>query len=323
IYGAIAARFMGVKGVFVLIPGLGYAFSSDGSFRQKWVHWMSRLLYSVSLRCADLIFLQNRDDESLLRSLSVIPHRIPTRLTLGSGVKLDTFSFREQRRWAEGESAALRFVLVTRLLGKKGVRIFAEAAREYRKLDPGSEFVLVGPLDPSPDGVSEEELRHWMGAGLISYKGETRDVGAVLEEGDVFVLPTFYREGVPRSILEAMAKGMPIITCDGVGSRETVWPKDLRLSAGELVVEGENGWLVEPRSVEALVKACSEAAQNPDRLAKMSKRSRQLAEEHFDVHAVNQVIVQAMGLEEPARENDSGETMESGSGEAEALALTN
>lgn len=305
VYGCTVARILGVPRVYALVPGLGYAFTPDGTWKQRLVHVMSRLLYSVALRCVDAVLLQNHDDAELLRKTGVVPSRVPVHVTLGSGVQLEEFPFRETRSGEELREMGLRFVLVTRLLRNKGVCEFARAAEMVRRQWPKAEFVLVGPPDSGPDAVPAGEVERWHQEGVIQYAGERRDIANVLRSADVFVLPTSYREGVPRSTLEALSTGMPVITTDGVGSRETVRLEG-KSTTGEKggIVRGRNGWLVPARDVAALARACEEALQAPEKLAEMGRQSRKFAEECFDVRRVNGRILEVMGLSGQADEEE-------------------
>lgn len=297
VYGCVVARLLGVPRVFALVPGLGFAFTPDGSWKQRLVHVMSRLLYSVALRCVNAVFLQNHDDKQLLRQTGVIPERVPVHVTLGSGVQLEEFPFRETRGAEQIRAEGLRFILVTRLLRNKGVCEFAQAAARVRERWPGAEFLLVGPPDPSPDGVSLAEVTRWHEEGTIRYLGERRDIANVLRAADVFVLPTYYREGVPRSTLEALATGMPVITTAAVGSRETIrLPEEPQPQGSGGVVRGKNGWLIPVKDPAALARACEEALGQPERLVEMGRESRLFAEESFDVRRVNRLILEVMGL---------------------------
>ena len=172
--------------------------------------------------------------------------------------------------------------MIARLLGDKGVREYAKAAREIRSSNPGIRFGLVGWVDENPDAISKDELHIWVEEGAIEYLGRLDDVRSAIADSTVYVLPS-YREGTPRTVLEAMAMGRPIITTDAPGCRETV-------------VEGENGYLVPVKSVDALVGAMQKFVDDPDLAARMGRRSRQIAEEKYDVHKVNAVMLREMGI---------------------------
>ena len=168
------------------------------------------------------------------------------------------------------------------------------AAGILRERHPQWEFHLLGSPDPSPDGISAAQAQAWVDAGVIHYHGSVSDVRPHLQNAQAFVLPTFYREGVPRATLEALATGLPIVTTDAVGSRETVTLNttgELQRRAGEPVMEGKNGYLVRPRDIGALVKALEALGTNPARHTAMAHASRALAEGRFDVHRVNAMML--------------------------------
>lgn len=296
IYGSIAAKLCRVPNRFALVPGLGYAFTPDGTWKQKFVSWASRVLYSISLRCVHKVFLQNHDDEKLLRDKKIIPSRIPTQVTLGSGVSLDEFQFIPMTP----SPGTMRCVLVSRLLRKKGIAEFAEAARLLKSRGADVEFDLVGPLDPGPDGIEAGELKSWVESELLEYHGATRDVRPFLNQAHIFVLPTYYREGVPRSTLEALATGLAIVTTDAVGSRETIKltrSGKIERENGATVMQGENGILVRPRDAKSLAEGIQQLLDNPVLVAAMGRASRELAEQQFDVRRVNHGILKGMGFQ--------------------------
>ena len=144
-------------------------------------------------------------------------------------------------------------------------------------------FTLVGEIDENPDAISQNELDKWMNDGVINYLGHLSDVRKAISDCSVYVLPSYYREGTPRSILEAMSMGRAIITTDSPGCRETV-------------IDGDNGYLVKARSVENLVKALLHFIEKPDCVNSMGSRSREIAEEKYDVHKVNSVMIREMGI---------------------------
>jgi glycosyltransferase involved in cell wall biosynthesis len=154
-----------------------------------------------------------------------------------------------------------------------------------RQVHPEARFQLLGPLDVNPSAISKDELDGWVASGAIEYLGRTPDVRPNLALAHVCVLPS-YGEGMPRSVLEAMAMARPVIVTDVPGCRETVVP-------------GHNGFLVPVRDPVALADAMLRLIEEPGRLAEMGRESRRLAEERFDVRQVNRTIVDAMGLRPP------------------------
>jgi glycosyltransferase involved in cell wall biosynthesis len=273
IYGCLAAYLAGVPRRFALITGLGYAFTSS---RSGLLSMLLRFMYKVALTRCNRVFFQNRDDECLFRELGIISDDVSSVVVNGSGVDLDEFG-------PEPPPAAGNcFLIICRFLGNKGVREYAQAAHRVRLRHPNAVFCLAGWIDDNPDAIAESELDAWVQSGDIEYLGRLEDVKPALRECSVYVLPS-YREGTPRTVLEAMAIGRPVITTDAPGCRETV-------------TDGENGFLVPVKSVGALVEAMQRFIDNPDLAAEMGKRSREIAEEKYDVHKVNKVMLRDMGI---------------------------
>lgn len=169
------------------------------------------------------------------------------------------------------------------MIAEKGIREYVAAARRVKSKYPNIQFRLVGSFETGASKISKQEIDRWTDEGVIEYLGTLPDVRPALRNCSVFVLPTYYREGQPRTILEAMATGRPIITTDNPGSRETV-------------VNGLNGFLVKPRDVDDLYKAMVRFIENPKLIPRMGASSRTIAEEKYDVHRINQVILAFMGL---------------------------
>ncbi|TDU68079.1 glycosyltransferase involved in cell wall biosynthesis [Prosthecobacter fusiformis] len=283
VYGCVVARLAGVPRVYALLPGLGFTFVKPETLKQRAVQWISKALHRLALKRADVIFMQNRDDVQLFADLKMLPQGIPVHVTAGSGVNLEEYPHVPLEGNADIAAGRIRFVLVSRLLISKGVCVFAEAARKVKARYPKAEFHLVGPFDPNPNRVSEAEVEAWVKEGTLTHHGMVRDVAGLLKDMHVFCLPTWYREGVPHASLEALSTGRAMITTDSVGARECV-PK------------GENGFLVPPRDVDAVVKAMEFFILNPKQTVLMGQASRVLAEEVFDVKIVNRIILGAMGI---------------------------
>jgi glycosyltransferase involved in cell wall biosynthesis len=283
VYGCVVARFAGVPKVYALLPGLGFTFVKPETLKQTLVQWVSKMLHRFALKRADVIFMQNKDDVQLFRDLKMLPEGVPVHVTAGSGVNLEEYPHVPLEQDAHLAEGRIRFVLVSRLLISKGVCVFAEAARQIKAKYPLAEFHLVGPFDPNPNRVSEEEVQGWVQEGILIHHGMVRDVPNLLKTMHVFCLPTWYREGVPHASLEALSMGRPIITTNSVGAKECV-------------PEGKNGFLVPTKDVPAVVKAMEYLIQNPAQISIMGRASRDLAEEVFDVKIVNRIILTAMGI---------------------------
>jgi len=274
IYGLIAARVAGVAKRCALITGLGYALTGE-SPKRRMLAWIVGRLYRVALRNCTCVMFQNPDDLALFKARRLLPAGSRTVVVNGSGVDLQRFGPRQ----LPGEPI---FLLIARLLRDKGVREYADAARVVKSRYQGARFQLAGWIDTNPAAIDKAELEHWVAEGLIEYLGPLDDVGPALAAARIYVLPS-YREGTPRTVLEAMAMGRPIVSTDAPGCRETV-------------VDGDNGFLVPAKNVPALAQAMERFILQPGLIAPMGRRSRQIAEAKFNVHKVNEVILQTMGL---------------------------
>lgn len=277
IYGTLAAALAAVPKRFSLITGLGYAFTGQARGLRAGIKAVLMMLYRSALARSSLTFFQNPDDLALFRQLDLLPAGAQTRIINGSGIDVESFNLSPMP-----PAQSLTFLLIARLLGDKGVREYAKAAKALRKLHPNIRCQLVGWIDGNPDAISQVELDDWVASGDIEFLGRLSDVRPAISGCHVYVLPS-YREGTPRTVLEAMAMGRPIITTDAPGCRQTV-------------MDGDNGFLVPVRSAQALEQAMLRFIESPDLLARMGRRSREIAEDKFDVHKVNQVMMQEMGL---------------------------
>lgn len=244
IYSTLAAKICGVK-VINNIAGLGTLFVNESL-----VSKIARLLYKISQRFADKIFFQNEDDRKLFLLNGMVKEEVTDRLP-GSGADLSKFTVVPAI-----DDGVTRFLLIARMLYDKGVGHYVEAARILRgKYGSAVEFNLLGFLDVNnPSAVTKDQMQEWVSEGVVNYLGTSDSVETEIAKSDCVVLPSFYREGVPKSLLEAGAMGKPIVTTDNVGCRETV-------------DDGVNGFLCEPRSTASLVSQL-------DRIITMGYQSR-------------------------------------------------
>jgi glycosyltransferase involved in cell wall biosynthesis len=277
IYAGIAHRLTGRGRFFAMVTGLGYVFSSEG--RRPWLRWIVTKLYRAALIRASAVIVFNRDDRDELLRWDVMEDRHPVVLVPGSGVDIAHFA---ERRVPKGPP---RFLLIARLLHDKGLRDYVAAAAIVRHEYPEARFDLLGPFDPNPAAVSRAELAGWEASGAIVYRGETRDVRPYLADCTVFVLPS-HREGMPRTVLEAMATARAIVTTDAPGCRETV-------------CEGENGFLVPVSDPQALAAAMLRFCRDPALAVRMGAMSRRIARRRFAVEAINRLLMETLGLESP------------------------
>lgn len=278
IYGLLASWLAGVPHRYALITGLGYAFTGAATGKRAVVSGIARGLYRISLGRASKVFFQNPDDESLFRQLHVLPESTPSAVVNGSGIDLNEF------KPALLPDGPVQFLLIARLLADKGVREYMAAARLISDSYPDVKFHLVGDVDDNPNSISKSELADWLALGTVNYWGRLNDVRPAIEAASVYVLPS-YREGTPRTTLEAMAMGRPVITTDAPGCRETV-------------EDGYNGFLVPVKSISDLERAMIKFIRNPDLIVEMGMNSLELVARKYDVDLVNKQMLSGMGLVE-------------------------
>ncbi|MEM0514217.1 glycosyltransferase family 4 protein [Pseudoalteromonas sp. YIC-827] len=273
VWGGIAARLCGVKGFIAMVTGLGYAFQKGGLLKKGLVSLVTNL-YKVALKSANAVIFQNPDNLKVFVDESIVPKK-KCFLVNGSGVNLEKFT-------PAPLPVSNSFLLIARLLGDKGIREYYHAAKLVRQLYPQAIFNLVGPTDPSPDGIQFAEVEKWVSEGVIQYHGSTDDVRPFIESSRFFVLPS-YHEGLPRTVLEAMAMSRPILTTNVPGCRETV-------------INGENGWMVDKEDAEQLAEKMIWMIEHPKKVDEMAKASLALVREKFDVHKVNEEILKIMEI---------------------------
>jgi len=275
IYGSWAARLAGVGNVFSMITGLGYAFTGE-TLKQRLLERIVTRLYKMALCYNKKVYFMNPDDLNLFRKLKIVPEKEKAVLINGSGVNTERFTF------ARAKTDKIVFLLIARLLWSKGIGEFVDAARMLKNQYPDASWRIVGPYDNNPSAIHRSDIKEWQDEGIIEYMGSTDDVRPYIAQSSVFVLPS-YREGTPRSVLEAMSMGRPIITTDAPGCRETV-------------IEGVNGFLVPVGGSVSLAKAMEKFLQNRALIADMGAKSRKIARARYDVNKVNDSILQAMDL---------------------------
>ncbi|CAN7356793.1 glycosyltransferase family 4 protein [Variovorax paradoxus] len=274
IYGSLAAWLAGVPRRFALVTGLGYTFQGEG--KRSGLQELVQRLYAIALARVHTVFFQNPDDEALFRQRKLVKLDGRTRVVNGSGVDIAAF------QTVPLPSGYPCFLLIARLLGDKGVREYAQAARRVRAVHPEVRCLLVGWIDTNPNAIAQHELDAWVADGTLEFLGRLDDVRPAIARSSVYVLPS-YREGTPRTVLEAMAMGRAIITTDAPGCRETV-------------VHGENGLLVPVKSVDALEQAMLKFVEDETLPLRMGHRSRHMAEVKYDVHKINAAMLREMGV---------------------------
>jgi glycosyltransferase involved in cell wall biosynthesis len=263
IYGSIAAKLAGVQSVAVT-TGLGYVFIQHSRAAQ-----VAKKLYRFAFRFPREVWFLNRDDQAAFVEGKLLVHPERARLLHGEGVDLEQFAFTPLR-----EGAEFRFVLIGRLLWDKGVGEYVEAARQLRERYPRARFQLLGPVGvDNPSAITRDEVAAWEREGVIEYLGEAHDVRPFIADADCVVLPS-YREGVPRTLMEASAMGRPIVATDVPGCRE-------------VVADGVNGLLCEVRNAASLAGSLARMLDMSDTERRaMAERGRQKVATEFDERVV-------------------------------------
>ncbi len=266
IFGGIAARLARVPAVVNAPIGLGFVFSSDRLLAKLLKPMVSAgLRVTMSPRRGVAVF-ENPDDLSAMVQGGMVG-QARTRLIRGAGVDIEHFAPTPE---PEGP---VRIALAARMIREKGIPDFIAAAR---LLKGQAEFWLAGAPDLSnPNPVTETELRGWETEGIIRWLGPVKDMAGLLKQVHIFTLPSTYREGLPKAVLEAMAAGRPVVATDIPGCREAV-------------VDGENGFLVPPRNPEALAEALGKLIADPVLRARFGAAGRASVEQNFSDEIVCQ-----------------------------------
>ncbi len=277
-FGVLGQRMAGVENIYCTVNGLGYAFQEEKSFIRKIVVF----LYKISFRfCKKVIFQNKQDMKDLLREGCLNKEKCV--LIESSGVDINYFNKKEAlkeklpRKKEEGEKIVS---MISRMLYEKGVGEFAEVAES---LKGKATFLLVGPVDENPSAVPLREIRKWEERGNIEYLGNSSNVREILYLSDIIVLPSKYREGVPKIILEAGSMERAVVTTDIPGCRE-------------VVKDGESGILVTPGNKEELAKAIKFLLENDEDRERYGKRGREIIEERFEEKKIIKKTVETYGL---------------------------
>lgn len=276
IYGTLAAWLAGVPRRVAMVAGLGSLFTDDDgpmSLKARVLRSLSTRLYGLAFYRAHKVIFQNRDDLALMVEAGAAPAGRSV-LINGSGVNLERFTPSQTPR---GERP-MTFIWTGRMLREKGLLEIVEAAKVIREKGHEIEVLLVGGADSNPGSLREEDIRTWHQAGIVKWTGKVDDVRPYLRQSDVFLLPSYYREGVPRSTQEAMASGLAVITTDAPGCRETV-------------VGGRNGFLVPVRDPAHLAEAMLRYVEDLSLARRHGDESRRIVSEKFDVELINRQML--------------------------------
>lgn len=275
IYGSIAAKLAGVKNRNAMVTGAGYLFASK-SIKAKIIRTISFLLYKMGLGAAQNVIYQNIDDLEEFVKTGLVK-REKCHVVNGSGVNMSKYVLAP---YPEKPS----FFFLGRLVYSKGALDFVKAAKIVKSQYPDSRFMILGKLEKNlPDAITEEDLMPYVNDGIVELFPETDNISQYYAMSSVFVLPTAYREGTPRVILEAMASARAIITTFTPGCKETV-------------VEGRNGFFVPTHNPEALAEKLEYFINNLDSIAKMGARSLQLCKDKYEVSIINKRMLEIMNI---------------------------
>ena len=269
VYGSLAARLAGNRARVSAVAGMGYVFTSQSS-KARVLRPAVKMLMRLALGGEkSRLILQNPDDADIFRQSHIVPDG-HIRVIRGSGVDCSRFYQCATRKPGE----PLRVLLAARLLWDKGINEYVTAARALKKQGREIEFLLAGSPDPgNPDAVPESTVRQWVNDGTIEWLGHVDNMPDLLASVHVMALPTAYGEGLPRSLIEAAACGVALITTDAPGCRE-------------VVDHGVDGLLVPLRDADALTEAVARLDDNPDLMTAYGKAAQQKALNEFDEQIV-------------------------------------
>lgn len=280
IFGTLAARIANVPRIVGMIEGLGNAFTPKDKngfdFKTRVIQRIQVLLYKRALPLLDTLIVLNPDDhKDLVDKFNI---KVKNTIVLGGiGVDLERFSY-----VPFDNQNPVSFIFIARLLKEKGVYEYLEAAKKVKAKYPKTKFYILGGFDDeNPFALRRSELETYLSSDIVDYPGHVENVADYLIKSSVFVLPSFYREGVPRSTQEAMAIGRPIITTDVPGCRETV-------------ENGVNGFLIPPFDTYALAYKMINFIEQPNLINEMGRESRKIAESKFNINEVNNKLIQIL-----------------------------
>jgi glycosyltransferase involved in cell wall biosynthesis len=279
IYGTPIARLFRVKVITPMLTGLGYSFS-EGS-KNTLVGEITRKMLKVSLTNSKRlrVIFQNKDDRQTLLNLKVITNKHRTSIVNGSGVCLTHYTY------TEPDLKNISFIMIARLINAKGIYQYYKAAKKIRANCPQINFKLIGAYDKNIDAISTSLYKKIKYGKVIEYLGEVNDVRPYIKDASVVVLPSYYGEGIPRCLLESMAMGRAIITCNSVGCKETV-------ESGELI----NGFVVPIKNAQELAAKMEYYIKNEESIRTHGLNGLCVAKQKFDVHLVNSEMLNIMEL---------------------------
>ncbi len=267
----VIANLFSRRKVIVHVTGMGVIYSNQ-TLSFLFLRWISNIVYWFMINFSNLVIVQNEDDQKQLQKIGFSKRKII--LVKGSGVDTELFTFDQKSREHYREKYKMLpddvlFICVTRLIWEKGIREMVTAFQGLHKDHPELKLMIVGaPFTDNPRNVNEQYIREVDGSDNIIFTGKHNEIHKLLSAADVFLYASYYREGVPRGVLEALSIGLPVITTDTPGCNITVQ-------------DGLNGYLIKPRSVDEISKAVIRIAAQREKISGMGAHGRLIAQTIF------------------------------------------
>lgn len=275
IYGSIAARLAKVPHRAAMVTGAGYAFTATTA-KAKIIKLIVSILYKIAFNSANVVIFQNDDDKEQFVGEKLVKAQ-KCMVVNGSGVNTEKFAIAPYPEQTT-------FFMLSRVMYSKGIREYLEACRIVKEKHPEVRCMLLGACEGIQDSISPEALKEYTDSGIIEHFGETDTVADYYKQCSVYVLPS-YREGTPRTVLEAMSMGRAVITTDAPGCRGTV-------------IDGETGYLVPVKDAEAVAEKMIDFIEHPEKIATMGAASAKYCREKYDVEKVNGDMCKYLKIEE-------------------------
>ncbi len=275
IYGSMAGKLAGVPHKVAMVTGAGYAFTAKTK-KAKIIKLIMSVLYKIGFMCADTVIFQNTDDKEQFVKENLVKEN-KCCVVNGSGVNMEKFSVAPYPQ-------QMTFFMLSRVMYSKGIREYLEACEIVKSKYPEVRCMLLGACEGIQDSLSQQDLDTYINKGIIEHFGETDTVADYYKQCSVYVLPS-YREGTPRTVLEAMAMGRAVITTHAPGCRETV-------------IDGETGFLVPVQNGQAVAEKMIEFIENPQLVETMGKKSLEYCKNKFDVIKVNKEMCNHLKIKE-------------------------
>lgn len=266
LYAGISAKFLGIKKVVYSLPGMGHVFTSEKK-RFKFIQNMTLFFYKLIMNGkSNKVIIQNNFDRDYLISKKII-NKKKIIMIYGSGVDLNIFNSKNKIK-----TKNINIMMISRLLFEKGVIEYLTAAREIKSLYHDIEFSLIGDFDDNPGSLKIDDILPFTESGIVNFHGFKKDIHKVLAKASIIVLPS-YREGFPKVVMEASASGVPVITTNVPGCKDSI-------------VNGETGMLVPPKDYQAIKDAISSFLEDRNKIEIMGYNARKHAEKYFDINKV-------------------------------------